>query len=288
MGVGMGDQRLSTAFIDLTDTLGDQFDAARYLGRLADHCVRLLDAAAASVALGDEHGRLRTVASAPADSLTRFGEQPGTDDPAEVAYRSGGPVTCTGLDAPDPAPGSFAADARAEGFTSVRAWPLRHRAEVIGSLTLYRSGPGPGTGADDQVAGALTRVATISLLRERRQERADTLAGQLQHALDSRLVIEQAKGILSERGRFGVDQAFALLRGHARHHQMRLALLAHQVIDGTVDPSVVINGVRPVEAGRSGARTQVPNRHGGPVPPRARRGGAVTGTATARMRRTAP
>jgi GAF domain-containing protein len=127
----------------------------------------------------------------------------------------------------------------------VHAWPLRYRNQVIGSTEVYQATPGPITDADARLAESLATIVAISVLRERRQERADTLAGQLQQALNSRLVIEQAKGILAERVRVGVDQAFTMLRAHARRHQMRLALLAQQVVEGTLDTTLLASEPAP-------------------------------------------
>ncbi|MET9023548.1 GAF and ANTAR domain-containing protein [Actinopolymorpha sp. NPDC004070] len=234
------ERRITEAFVELAGTAASQDGNADFLRLFAQRCVDLIDAAGATVMLADEHGRLGLAAtSSPAIRLAevtglRVGSGPGPE-----AYALGRPVACPDLDAPPERWHGFAVAARAEGYASAHAWPLRDRDEVLGGVELYRTTTGPYDEPDAELAEALAHVAAISLLRERRQQRADVLTQQLQQALDSRLVIEQAKGVLAERRSLGIDQAFVLLRGHARRHQMRLATLAGQVLDGTADGSLL-------------------------------------------------
>jgi hypothetical protein len=115
----------------------------------------------------------------------------------------------------------------------VHALPMRLRSQVIGALNLFQATPG-GLGHEDvRVGQALADVATIGLLQERSTRRGETLHEQLQAALNSRVVIEQAKGKLSERLGLEMDQAFTLLRSYARNRNLRLSELAQAVIDGT-------------------------------------------------------
>nr|WP_238342453.1 GAF and ANTAR domain-containing protein [Actinopolymorpha rutila] len=239
-------------------------DTADFLRLFAQRCADLVDAAGATVMLADDHGRLGLAAtSSPAVRLAevtglRVGSGPGPE-----AYALGRPVACPDLHAPPERWDRFAAAARAEGYASAHAWPLRDRDEVLGAVELYRTTSGPYDEPDAELAGALAHVAAISLLRGRRQQRADVLTRQLQQALDSRLVIEQAKGVLAERRSLGIDQAFVLLRGHARRHQMRLATLAGQVLDGTADGSLIGHpdprtagkGPAPAESARTAGRS---------------------------------
>jgi hypothetical protein len=110
---------------------------------------------------------------------------------------------------------------------------MRLRDQVIGALNLFRAGPGPFDPADVRVGQALADVATISLLHERGMRRSDALNEQLQTALNSRVIIEQAKGKLAERLHLDMDQAFALLRGYARSRNRRLSELAQAFVDGS-------------------------------------------------------
>ncbi|GAA4980889.1 GAF and ANTAR domain-containing protein [Actinopolymorpha pittospori] len=247
---------MTEAYVELADCGPGQFDIAGFLRRLAHRSVELLDAAGASVMLADNHGQLKLVASSsPGIRVADAPDPRAGSGPGPEAYLSGRPVTCTDLgEVPERWEG-FATLARAAGYRSAHAWPLRHQDQVLGAIELY----GADTGEYDEnavhIANGLARIATITLLRERRQQRADTLAQQLQQALDSRLVIEQAKGMLAERRSLGIDQAFVLLRGHARRHQMRLATLASQVLDGTADGSLI---ARPHQRPAGAAQSRQP------------------------------
>jgi hypothetical protein len=124
---------------------------------------------------------------------------------------------------------------RAAGFRTVEALPMRLRNQVIGALNLFRAGPGPLDPADVRIAQALADVATIGLLQERNVRRSETVAEQLQGALNSRVIIEQAKGKLAERLSIDMDQAFTLLRDYARNTNQRLTDVARQFISATAD-----------------------------------------------------
>jgi ANTAR domain/GAF domain len=240
-GDGMaGEQRLSDAFIALADTLHPAFAVEDLLGRLARDYVELLDASASRVILVDDHDRLGVVATAdPASLLASLPAPHLADGPGPESHRSGQPVACPDLDAAPASWEDMAAPASAAGLRGVHAWPLRHRDQAIGAVEVYHTRSTAYADHEVRRGGVLATVATISILRERRQRHADALAQQLQNALDSRLVIEQAKGILAERAKLTVDQAFLVLRAFARRRQMRLATLARQVIDGTLDGSLM-------------------------------------------------
>jgi transcriptional regulator with GAF, ATPase, and Fis domain len=128
---------------------------------------------------------------------------------------------------------SFGEQARSVGYLSVHALPLRRHATVIGALNLFCARDSALSRADVRTGQALADVATIGLLAQRTLHKSETLATQLQQALESRVTIEQAKGVLAERRHINVDEAFALLRGHARRHNLRLTDLARQVADGS-------------------------------------------------------
>jgi hypothetical protein len=119
------------------------------------------------------------------------------------------------------------------GFAAVQALPMRLRQQVIGALNLFRAVPGDFDPLDVRVGQALADVATISLLHERSMRLSDALNEQLQTALNSRVVIEQAKGKLAERMGVDMDQAFSLLRDFARNRNLRLSDLAQAFIDGS-------------------------------------------------------
>src|SRR2546430_5716724 len=117
----------------------------------------------------------------------------------------------------------FAAAAQQAGFAAVQALPMRLRDQVIGALNLFRAVPGAFDPADIRIGQALADVATISLLHERSMRHSDTVNERLQTALNSRVIIEQAKGKIAERLALDTDQAFSVLRGHARTRNLRLS-----------------------------------------------------------------
>jgi GAF domain-containing protein len=131
----------------------------------------------------------------------------------------------------------FAAATLAAGFTAVHAMPMRRRAEVIGALTLFRTEPGELAKVDARVAQAMADIATIGISQARAVRHQEELAGQLQHALNSRVVIEQAKGVLAERLGLGMAAAFDALRTYARSHNTRVSELALSVVAGQFDTS---------------------------------------------------
>jgi GAF domain-containing protein len=135
----------------------------------------------------------------------------------------------------------FAAEAQRQGFRSVHALPMRLRSETIGALNLFRTRVGLLPEEDVQVGQALADVATIGILHHRASARGEILSGQLQIALNSRIVIEQAKGVLAERATLDVDQAFARLRRYARDNNVPLLQVARGVVEGTVDTNAMLS-----------------------------------------------
>ena len=226
------EQLLITAFVGLADTLVDDYDIIDLLDRLAGYSVALLAADSAGILLGDDQRRLRVVAST--DERTEWMEllQLEADEgPCVDCYRTGAPVAVTDLaDATARWPRFVAALSRRGVSGSVHALPLRLRGRPIGTLNLFHQSTGVLPAADLAVGQALADVATIGILSERAISRGEVLSEQLQAALNSRVVIEQAKGVLAERGRLNMEAAFDRLRHHARHHNLRLSDVARQVV----------------------------------------------------------
>jgi GAF domain-containing protein len=230
----MDGQLLSETFVELTDTMVADFDVIDFLHVLTDRSVQLLDVSAAGLLLADPRGELRVVAaSSEAARLVELFQLQNQQGPCLDCFRAGQPVTAADLAAAEQRWPRFAAAALQAGFGAVQALPMRLREQVIGALNLFRADAGAFAPEDVRVAQALADVATISLLHERNVRRTDTLNEQLQTALNSRVVIEQAKGKLAERLGLDMDQAFGLLREYARARNLRLSDLAQAVIDGT-------------------------------------------------------
>jgi GAF domain-containing protein len=253
---------LSATFVELTDTMVDDFDIIDFLHVLTSRSVELLDVSAAGLLLADARGELRVVAaSSEAARVLELFQLQSDQGPCLDCYRSGQPVGSTDLAADERWP-RFTAGAGQAGFAAVQALPMRLRDQVIGALNLFRASPGAFAADAVHVGQALADVATISLLHERNVRRTDTLNEQLQTALNSRVIIEQAKGKLAERLGIDVDLAFTLLREQARNHNQRLSDLARGFVDGTQAVTGPVGGSP--RSGRSSARRPRP---GAPTAP---------------------
>lgn len=230
----MDGQLLSETFVELTDTMVADFDVIDFLHVLTDRSVVLLGAAAAGLLLADPRGELRVVAaSSETARLLELFQLQSDQGPCLDCFRSGEPVAVADLDAEAQRWPRFTAAARQAGFAAVQALPMRLRDQVIGALNLFSATPGSFDPADVRVGQALADVATISLLHERSMRHSDILNEQLQTALNSRVIIEQAKGKLAERLDIDMTLAFAILRSAARDCNLRLADLAQAFVDGT-------------------------------------------------------
>ncbi len=253
---------LSATFVELTDTMVADFDVIDFLHVLTDRSVQLLDASAAGLLLADPRGDLRVVAaSSEAARVLELFQLQNDEGPCLDCFRAGQPVAAANLTAEAYRWPRFAVAARKAGFAAVQTLPMRLREQIIGALNLFRAAPGPFEPAAVRIGQAMADVATISLLNERTVRQSDILNEQLQNALNSRVVIEQAKGKLAERFGLDMDQAFGLLRDHSRNRNMRLSELAQGFINGTetlTGPTAARPRQRP-EAGR-------PRRPGRPGP----------------------
>ena len=229
----MDTELLSDTFVDLADTMVADFDVIDFLYLLTDRSVRLLAASAAGVVLADPRGELRLAAasSEQAELLELFQLQ-NDQGPCLECSRTGQPVIVADLTGPAQRWPRFAEAAVQSGFRTVQALPMRLRDEVIGALNLFRAEPGPFNAADLRIAQALADVATIGLLQERNVRHRDTVAEQLQAALNSRVVIEQAKGKLAERLSVDMDRSFTMLRDYARNTNQRLTDVARDFVVG--------------------------------------------------------
>jgi GAF domain-containing protein len=229
----MDAELLSDTFVELADTMVADFDVIDFLHLLTDRSVRLLDSSAAGVVLADPRGQLRVAAaSSDAAELVELFQLQNDQGPCLDCYRTGQMVTAADLAGPGQHWPQFAPAATQAGFRAVQALPMRLRDQVIGALNLFRAEPGPFGPAGQRIGQALADVATIGLLHERNVRRSDTLAEQLQAALTSRVVIEQAKGKLAERLSIDMSQAFTMLRDYARNTNQHLTDVARNFTEG--------------------------------------------------------
>jgi len=233
--MGISAERLAEVFVQVADTLVDEFDLIEFLQMVTSQTSELVDARDAGLLLADHQGRLQLMAAS--DERTQMLElfQVQTvEGPCQDCYREGEPVVNADLrEAADRWP-KFAPRAVEAGFRSVHAFPLRLRKDVIGALNLFGDDVGQMEPSDVQVVQAFADVATIGLMQERAVRRGEVLSEQLQSALNSRIVIEQAKGALAQIHSTSTDDAFARLRAYSRRNNLRLGDVAAAI---TTDPS---------------------------------------------------
>ena len=231
---------LARTFVEVADTLVDEFDVVDFLSGLATRCVELFETVEAGLMVAEPPGSVQVVASSSHEMhLLELFEVQHDQGPCLDCYRTGEAVDCADLTTAIERWPTFAPEALAAGFSSVHALPMRLRNEVIGSLNLLRRPSGSLDAADLAAAQALADVATIGILQHRAMAEARMLAEQLQYALNSRVTIEQAKGVLSERSGLDPDAAFSALRRYARNNNVRLADVATSVVERTLDSELI-------------------------------------------------
>jgi GAF domain-containing protein len=232
--VGSGrEQLLSEAFVGLADTLVDDYDIIDLLDRLVSYSVALLAADAAGILLADSQHTLQVVASSHEDAEVMELLQLQSDQgPCMECFNTGEPVSVPDLmDAAGRWPVFVAAVAEQGVYRSVHALPLRLRGEAIGTMNLFHGQPGALPAADLALGQALADVATIGILSERAIRHSEVVTEQLQTALNHRVIIEQAKGVLAQRGGLTMAAAFDRLRRYARTHNARLSEVARKVVE---------------------------------------------------------
>lgn len=230
--------RLTDVFVEMADTLVDDFDVIDFMYSLTERCVELLGVTAAGILLTDERGRLRVVAASTEKTrLLELFQLQTEQGPCVECFRSGEPVSVADLRSVDRWP-QFTAAAGEVGFASVHALPMRLRTEVIGALNLFHEEAGALDDEKQRVGQALADVATIGLLQQRAIQHRDSVTEQLQTALNSRVLIEQAKGALAERLNLEVNEAFTMLRSGARSRNQRLSEFAKAVLEGSEEVEV--------------------------------------------------
>ena len=231
---------LTHTFVQLADSLVDDFDIIDLLTVLADRSIELVDATAAGILLADGKGQLRLMAaSSERARLLELFQLQNDEGPCLEAHATGIPVIHTDLRSAVVRWPRFAPEAIEAGFESVYALPLRLRSSTIGALNLFRVESSAMPAADVRLAQALADVASIAILQDQAIRESQIESGQLQHALDSRVAIEQAKGMLAERSHIDMDEAFERLRRYARSTNRQLTAVAVDVIAGTLSPRLL-------------------------------------------------
>jgi GAF domain-containing protein len=223
--------RVSAAFVRIADTLVGDYDVFDLLHTLVDESVGILDAAAAGLVLVDPGGDLQVMASTSEESqLVEVLQLEAGEGPCVDCYRTGAVVAIDDIATDGSRWPLFQASALAQGFKSLHAVPMRLRSRTIGAMNLFGREPGPLSADDAAIAQAFADVATITLLQERAARENALINEQLQHALNSRIQIEQAKGVISHTANVDMNRAFSMLRDYARAHNQTIYETAAKVI----------------------------------------------------------
>jgi hypothetical protein len=243
------EQRLAETFVELADTLVADFDVIDFLEVVAARCVELLDVAAAGLVLADQSGSLVTVAASDERArLLELFEAKNDEGPCRDCYRLRTAVVNVDLERARARWPRFAPQAIAAGFSSANALPLRLRDQVVGSLNLFHAAPGGLGGEQLRLAQALADAATIGILQQRTIRHGEVATAQLQAALTSRIIIEQAKGVLAERLQMSTDDAFGVLRTAARSRNRLLSEVAREVAGSAAEATDVAQLLGPSSA----------------------------------------
>lgn len=231
----MNETLLTSTFVAAADTMVTDFDVVEFLSMLAARSVELFDAGDAGFMLADASNRLQVVASSSHQMrLLELFEIQHDEGPCPDTYRTGAAVQVADLREAAGRWPIFTPEALLNGFSAVFAFPMRLRAETIGALNLIRATPGDLPATESGAAQALADIATIGILHHRASRESKLLAEQLQYALDSRVVVEQAKGVISQQLDLDMDRAFDVMRRYSRDHNRRLVDIAADIVDRTL------------------------------------------------------
>ncbi len=228
------DEWLARTFVELADTLVADFDLIEFLSMLADRCVELLGAAEVGLLLVGPRGLQVMASSTERMKVTELLEVQFEEGPCFECYRMGLPVLNQQLASADGRWPRFARRARESGFQMVHAMPLRLRDEVIGAMNVFDTSLHEMTLTESNLLRAFADAATIGILQERTVKQHSDLSIQLQGALNSRIAVEQAKGIVVERLKVDMDTAFGMIRNHARNHGTLLSAVADALVRGSL------------------------------------------------------
>jgi len=245
-GAGGREFRVGAAFVELADTPFNEQEVSGYLDVLCRRTVDLVGGGEVGVLLANSQGTLSLMASSTERMhMLELLQLQGTEGPCFESFHSGLPVVNAPLAASGDRWPTFTPLALGVGFRSVSSIPMRVQAQTIGAVNVFSTS---STGLDAsgyRLGEALAHVATIGIFHQRALDQAQGLATQLQGALDSRVVIEQAKGMVAERMGIRVEDAFLLIRGHARVQRAPLAAVAAAVVSGVLQPTELGASRRP-------------------------------------------
>ncbi|HEU5158432.1 MAG TPA: GAF and ANTAR domain-containing protein [Streptosporangiaceae bacterium] len=231
--MSVGDPRIRDAFIELADTLVADYDLIDFLHVLTLRTVELLDVTACGLLVADHRGVLNLVAASSEQMrLLELFQLQNAEGPCLDSFNTQSPVQCPDLSKVGDRWPHFAPRAIETGYIAVQALPMRLRESTIGAVNLFNDTVGVLDPEAIALGQALADIATIGILQERAIRRQEEIVAQLQGALNSRVLIEQAKGVLAERLDVSVDHSFGLLRDYSRDGNHKLRDVAADVVGG--------------------------------------------------------
>ena len=234
-------QAPTTSPAEASDTTMADVDQIDLLHLLTHQCLTLLGLDASGAMLANDSGALRVAATSSESSrLAPLFDPPG-DGPWLDSYTYQLPVVETDLFAHPGRWPAFTGRALHAGIHAVHVLPLQVRGSTIGALGMFTTRTTVLTDHQVLVAEALANATAIALLSHRAAQKSAVLAAQLQTALSSRIVIEQAKGMLAQRGGVSLEHAFEGLRSYARNNRLKLADVCTGIVDGTCDQTRVLD-----------------------------------------------
>jgi GAF domain-containing protein len=225
------DATLADVFVLLADTLRPGYDIVDTLDLLVKASTAFTSAAEAGILIVDASGALRVGASSTERTSDVEEAQMGVDGgPCSEAVRTGNEVAVENIADTEHEWPEFVATARARGFHAAHAFPMQLRAQSLGGLNLFSTHTGALSDRDAALARGFAQIATIGIIQHQTIGERQTVASHLQRALESRIVIEQAKGVIAAQHDITMDRAFTLLRRHARRTSTGLRTIADQVV----------------------------------------------------------
>jgi transcriptional regulator with GAF, ATPase, and Fis domain len=239
------ERAVTEAFVTLARNMADGVEMVDLLGRLAADTAALLGVHSTGVLLSDGGDMLHVVAaSSEATRNLEIFQLQRDQGPCLDCFRTGLAVSVTDLREQERRWPQFVPAALRAGFASVHALPVRVRDTVLGTLGLFARTTGRLDEEDLTLAQALAYVAGVAIVQDKAATDRNLLNEQLQTALDSRVVLEQAKGVLAQRGELQMDQAFHVLRGFARDHNRRLTDVARAVVARELPAQILLDHAR--------------------------------------------
>lgn len=227
----MSNDQLTDIFVEVADTLVAEFDLIEFLTTVVSHAVQVSDTAAVGFLLADQHGDLQLMAASQESArLLELFILQNDEGPCRECYATGGVVVAPDLEATAERWPSFSRRAMEAGFQSAAAVPMQHSGTTIGVLNMFNTQPDPFNPQTVRIITALAHIATIGILQERAVRSSTLLVEQLQGALNTRIVIEQAKGVLSQKRGLGINEAFDALRAYARGAGLQLTAVARDIV----------------------------------------------------------